>query len=162
MGNSRFKRVLAIVLAATCLLTFSFSASFASTASPQSGKVKGSSDSWYTCNVKSKTATMLYLYKKSIKTKKIPSTVSKDGVKCKITTIKSNAFKGAKKLKTIKIQDKYLKKVQKNAFKGATKLKTIKIYKSKVGGKKAANKIKKLIKKGLTTKQKKTVKIKIV
>ena len=166
MGNNGFKRVLAIVLAATCMLVFSFSATFAASPSPQSGTMKGADDSSYSYSIPANsdtgTAALAKVYKKSIKSKTIYGTVSYNGATCKITTIKKNAFKGCKKLKTLNIKDKYLKKVQKGAFNGATKLKTIKIYKSKVGGKTKAKKIKKLLQKGMTAKQKKKIKIKIV
>ena len=162
MGNNSFKRVLAIVLAATCMLAFSFSATFASVESPTSGLQKGTDNGTYYCDVTAKTASLNKIFKKSIKVKSIPGTVTHDGVTCKITTIKKNAFKGCKKLTRIVIKDKYLTKVQKGAFNGAPKLKTIKIYKSKVGGKAKANKIKKLLQKGMTAKQKKKIKIKIV
>ena len=162
MGNNGFKRVLAIVLAATCMLAFSFSATFASVESPKSGLQDGSSNGTYYCDVTAKTAALQTIYKKSIKTKTVPNTVTHDGVSCKVTTIKKNAFKGCKKLKTILIKDKYLKKVQKGAFNKAPKLKTIKIYKSKVGGKSKAKKIKKMILKAMTAKQKKKIKVKIV
>lgn len=161
MGNNGFKRVLAIVLAATCMLVFSFSATFASTSSPTNGIQTGSNGEYY-CDVTAKTAALQGIHKKSIKSKTVPSTITKDGVTCKVTTIKKNTFKSCKKLKTLKIKDKNLKKVQKGAFNGAKKLKTIKIYKSKVGGKTKAKKIKKLILKGMTAKQKKKIKVKIV
>ena len=166
MGNNGFKRVLAIVLAATCMLVFSFSATFAASSSPKSGTHDGTKDSTYSFSIPANsdtgTAALETVYKKSVKSKTVYSTFSHDGATCKITTIKKNAFKGCKKLKTINIKDKYLKKVQKGAFNGATKLKTIKIYKSKVGGKTKAKKIKKLLQKGMTAKQKKKIKIKIV
>ena len=167
MGNNGFKRVLAIVLAATCMLVFSFSATFAATkTSPQSGIEKGSDNGNYSYNIPANattgTAALKSLYKKTVKTKAVPSTISHEGTTCKITTIKKNAFKGCKKLTKVVIKDKYLTKVQKGAFNGAPKLKVIKIQKSKVGGKAKAKKIKKLLLKSMTAKQKKKIKIKIV
>ncbi len=64
----------------------------------------------------------------------------------KVTKINANAFKGCKKLKTIKIYGNKLKSVNKTAFKGCTNKKSVKvtIY---AKSKKVYNKVVKMIKK---------------
>jgi hypothetical protein len=124
-----FKRVLAIVLAATCMLVFSFSATFAATGSPKDAKnQKGTKDGLYT-TTQSGEAYLTGLYKKNIKDKKIPSTYTKDGYNYKITQLNKASLGKAKKLKTIKVTGKYLKKVDKKVFKGLKKsqIKKIKV-----------------------------------
>lgn len=173
MGNKGFKKVLAIVLAATCMLVFSFSMTFAQTAAsptegesggdqPTSGQVKGSTNGDYYCDVTKKTATLTSVYKKSIKTKTVTSYVTKDGVKCKVTKIKAKAFKGCKKLKTIKVKGTYLKTVDKKAFKGLKKsqIKKIKVKITKKMSKKQFKKLKKqFVKAGIPAKNIKRVKL---
>ncbi len=172
MGN--YKRVLSIIIAATCMLVFSFSMTFAQTESPtegaaggdkvtaKNGYVKGSNSGNYYCNVTKKTATLKSLYNKKVKTIVFNNTITKDGVKCKVTKIDAKAFKGAKKLRTIKIKNKNLKTVSKNAFKGLKKsqLKKIKVKISKKLTKKQFNSLKKQFKKaGIPAKNIKRVKL---
>ena len=120
-NNSGFKRVLAIVLAATCMLVFSFSATFAATASPQNatpvpGTVSGEYQTY-----KDGHAALIGIKSKSIKTKSISDVRTYKGYPYKITTIKAKAFAKAKKLKKINVKGKYLKTVSSKAFKGLKK-----------------------------------------
>lgn len=138
-----FKRVLSIVLAATVMLTFSFSMAFAAS-SPTAGKDQGTKTGYYQ-HYKNKTAD-LYQVKKSTKAKKIPNYFSKDGVSYKVVKIQAKAFTKAKgKLKKIYVSGKFLKTVDAKAFQGFTK--------------KQLSKIKVKIKKdGKTSKQMKSLK----
>ena len=167
MGNN-YKKVLSIIIAATCMLVFSFSMTFAQTTSPTEGAAatnglaKGTKCGNYYCNVTKKTASLKSLYNKKVKTITFSGTVTKDGVKCKIVKIDSKAFKGATKLRTIKIKNKYLKTVSKNAFKGLKKsqLKKIKVKISKKLTKKQFKSLKKQFKKaGIPAKNIKRVKL---
>lgn len=127
MGNkSGFKRVLAIVLAATCMLVFSFSATFAATASPQDakpvdGKVNGEYQTY-----KDGHAALIGMTKKSIK-KTIPNVRTYKGYAYKITEIQAKAFGKDKNLKKVIVKGKYLKKVSPKAFKGLKKSQVKKI-----------------------------------
>lgn len=58
---------------------------------------------------------------KKSKTVVIPDTIAVNGVKYKVTAVKDKAFKGNKKVKTVKI-GKYVKKIGKEAFSGCTAL----------------------------------------
>ena len=130
MGNrSGFKRVLAIVLAATCMLVFSFSATFAATATgspqnakPVNGKISGEYQSY-----KDGHAALIGIIKTNIKTKKITDVRTYKGYSYKVTEIKAKAFAKAKKLKKIDVKGKYLKKVNAKAFKGLKKSQVKKI-----------------------------------
>lgn len=62
------------------------------------------------------------------KTVTIAANVTVGGVKYAVTTIKANAFKGADKVKTVKVTSKKIA-FKKNATKGAKNLKTIKLSK---------------------------------
>ena len=109
---------------------------------------------------------------KSGKSVKVPATVKISGYTYKVTTIKANAFKGNKKLKSVTIGAN-VKSIEKNAFYGCTKLTSVTIQSkvlSKVGAKafakgskkvtvtvpkKKANAYKKLLKKaGISKKAK--------
>lgn len=123
MSNAKgFKRALAIIIAATCMLTFSFSMAFAAS-SPTKGEVKASGGKYKT--TASGTATYAAPAKKSAKNATVAATVTKDGVKYKVTAIGSKAFKGSK-AKTITIKSKNVTKIAKNAFSGS------KVKKSKI------------------------------
>lgn len=127
MGNtSRMKKVLAIVLAATCMLVFSFSSVFAATGSPTAGKAEGKVTGEYQTTVKS-TASLIKVIKKNTKTKAIPNVLTSDGVAYKIVAIDKGAFKNAKKLKKINVKGVNLKTVNKQAFKGLKKSQVKKI-----------------------------------
>lgn len=67
---------------------------------------------------------------KKITSYTIPKTVNIAGVKMKITTIESNAFKNCKKLKKVTISSN-VKVIKKNAFKGCKKLKTVVVSNAK-------------------------------
>ena len=155
MGNNGFKRVLAIVLAATCMLVFSFSATFAASSSPKSGTHDGTKDSTYSFSIPANsdtgTAALEKVYKKSVKSKTVYSTFSHDGATCKITTIKKNAFKGTKATKVkITISGKKRKasafSFSKGAFNGLSKKSSIVVSKSTMT-KKEFNKLKKKLQK---------------
>ena len=90
--------------------------------------------------------------KKGIKKVTIPSSIKIDGDKYKVSAIKANAFKKAKKtLKTITIKSVNISSINKNAFKGLKKKNTtVKIAKKKY----------KKYKKMLDSKKIKNVKIK--
>lgn len=122
MGKVRgYKRVLAIVLAATVALVFSFSMSYAATGSPENASgVKGDNIGRYTVS-KTKTATFNYFTKKKLKTYYVTNVVKRKGVTYKVTAIGKNAFKGLKNMKTLKLKGKYLKTVKTGAFNGWTK-----------------------------------------
>lgn len=126
-----------IVSAATLMLVCSFSMAFAVTDSPTHGiepptkvtTIKGKANGVYDA-YSNGAASLVKIYNKSIKTKTVPNTVSKKGKTYKVTTISKYAFKGCKKLKTIKVKSKYLRTVQKGAFKGLkTKKMTVKVTK---------------------------------
>ena len=61
----------------------------------------------------------------------IPSFAKIKGIKCRVTEINANGFKGYKKLKTIVIKSKYLTKIGTKAFYKCSNLKTVKYYKNK-------------------------------
>ena len=67
----------------------------------------------------------------AVKTLTIPSTVSANGKKYKVTAVSANACKGLKKLKTVTI-GKYVTKIGSAAFSGDKKLKSIVIKSSKL------------------------------
>lgn len=66
----------------------------------------------------------LYGAKKSVTKATIPATVMYQGYKFKVTSIGNNAFKGCKKLKTVKL-GKNVKSVGKSAFYGCKKLNSV-------------------------------------
>jgi len=66
----------------------------------------------------------LYRAKKSVTKATIPATVMYQGYKFKVTSIGNNAFKGCKKLKTVKL-GKNVKSVGKSAFYGCKKLSSV-------------------------------------
>lgn len=70
---------------------------------------------------------------KKVKTITIPAYIVIDNIKYNVIGIKANAFKGCKKLKTIKIKSKKFKnaKIAKKAFKGLKKKVKVKVPKSK-------------------------------
>lgn len=74
---------------------------------------------------------------KTITSYKVPKTVTINGKKVKVTTIESNAFKGAKKLKKVTVASN-VKTIKANAFKNCKKLKTIVIDNANVKIKKNA------------------------
>ena len=61
----------------------------------------------------------------------IPSFAKIKGIKCRVTEINANGFKGYKKLKTVTIKSKYLTKIGTKAFYKCSNLKTVKYYKNK-------------------------------
>lgn len=79
---------------------------------------------------KTKTVAVTSTGKKATKVV-IPSTVTINGSKYKVTAIKANAFKKSKKLKTIQIQSTNLNTMNKKAFNGLDENTTVKIVKSK-------------------------------
>lgn len=74
---------------------------------------------------------------KTITSYKVPKTISISGKKVKVTTIDSNAFKGAKKLKKVTITSN-VKTIKANAFKNCKKLKTVIVENANVKIKKNA------------------------
>ena len=147
MSNvSRAKKVLAIVLAVTCMMVFSFGTVFATetTASPSKGEQTTKYGNEY---VYDKTTKEAYHYGLTAELKKkttvyVNNTVTKEGVTYKVVGIKAYAFKGSK-AKTIKLKGN-VTKISKKAF-----------YGSKVGKSKIVVKIKKS---AYTAKQIKTLK----
>lgn len=93
----------------------------------------------YQVNAKKKTAKVTGVTSRQVKKLVVQSTVTSNGVKCKVTSIDKKAFGDCKKLKKITIKGKNLKSVHKTALKGTKKKVTIK----------ANKKIKKLFKKAL-------------
>lgn len=79
---------------------------------------------------KTKTVAVTSTGKKATKVV-IPSIVTINGSKYKVTAIKANAFKKSKKLKTIQIQSTNLNTMNKKAFNGLDEDTTVKIVKSK-------------------------------
>ncbi|MDD5948699.1 MAG: hypothetical protein PUC39_03070, partial [Lachnospiraceae bacterium] len=79
---------------------------------------------------KTKTVAVTSTGKKATKVV-IPSTVTINGSKYKVTAIKANAFKKSRKLKTIQIQSTNLNTMNKKAFNGLDEDTTVKIVKSK-------------------------------
>lgn len=71
------------------------------------------------------------LKKKSLKKVTIKSVLKVNGVKYKVTAIGKKAFKKGKKLNSIKIKSKKIKKYAKGAFKGLKKTCVIKVPKAK-------------------------------
>ncbi len=63
---------------------------------------------------------------KTRKTLTIPNTVTINRIECKVTEVSAKAFKGYKKLQTVKIGAN-VAKIGKNSFNGCKKLKTMKI-----------------------------------
>ncbi|MCR5667383.1 MAG: leucine-rich repeat domain-containing protein [Eubacterium sp.] len=89
---------------------------------------------------------------KKVKSVTIPSKVKVKGKSYKVTAIDQKAFQNCKKLKSITIQSKTIKKVGKKAFKGCKKLKKV-VVKS--------TKIKSLVKKAVKKSKLKVSKVKI-
>lgn len=63
---------------------------------------------------------------KTAKSVTIPDTIKVGGISCKVTSVADNAFKGNKKLTTVKLGN-HVVKIGKNAFSGCAKLKTVKL-----------------------------------
>ena len=147
MGNvSYFKKTLAIVLAATCMLVFSFGAVFASETSPTVGdKYDGVSTGEFTVSAVSETggtASMSGVNDKSIKVKKVPQTTSYGGKTFTVVSIEAKAFSGCKNLKVVKIAATKCTKISKSAFSGLKTAK-IKVKVTKKMSKKNFKKVKK-------------------
>ncbi|MBO4408171.1 MAG: leucine-rich repeat protein [Clostridiales bacterium] len=70
--------------------------------------------------------------KKSKKSISIPAKIKVSGKKYKVTAIAVKAFSGNKKLKTVTIRSKTIKKIGRNAFKGISKKAVFKIPKTKL------------------------------
>ena len=85
------------------------------------------------------------------KTCTVPDTVVADGKKCKVTVIKSGAFKNNSKVVTIKV-GKNVSKIESYAFKNCSKLKTIVIKSKKLTSKSLSKKTFKGISKKTTIK----------
>ena len=149
MGKKSMRRALAILLAAALMLVSSFSVVFAAT-SPTSGNTakdgtKQGPVGEYKMSKKG-TCTLINVIKKNTKTKTIFAYIKKGGVKYKTVGIAKNAFKGCKKLRTIKVKATKPLTVKKGAFKGLnTKKITVKVTKKM--SKKNFNKFKKALKK---------------
>lgn len=94
-----------------------------------------------------KIATLVSVKKSKAKGKiTIPNTMKVDGVSYTITTIGKNAFKGNKKITSVKLGSK-IKVIEANAFSGCTKLKSVTLGKNVTTiGDKAFYKCKKLTK----------------
>lgn len=152
MVNKMAKCTLLTLMMAAVVTTFSFASCFAA-ASPVKGneatshKNVRSSVLVYDLNEKGAVLTKVWSKKvKSLKTATAPAYVTKDGKKYAVVAVKKNAFKGAKKLKTIKFKAKKALKVEKGAFKGLkTDKMTIKLNKKMP--KKQSAKFKKALKK---------------
>ncbi len=93
--------------------------------------------------------------KKTVKEVTIPSAVTIDGIKYKVTAIANNAFKNCTKLKKVTI-GKNVSKIGKKAFYKCKKLKTIVIKTKKLSAKKVGGKAFKGINKKATIKVPKT------
>lgn len=63
---------------------------------------------------------------KTAKSVTIPDTIKADGISYKVTSIADNAFKGSKKLTSVKLGSN-ITTIGKNAFSGCVKLKTVKL-----------------------------------
>ena len=152
MGNiTSFKKVLAIVLAATCMLVFSFGTVFAAdepTASPTQGKTVTEKTGTYAVDDEAATASFSEPSKLNAKSVTIEKSVSLDGTTYKVTGIDDEAFAGAAKLKVLKIKSPTLTKVSKTAFKGLKKsqIKKIKVKVTKKMSKKNFKVLKKALK----------------
>lgn len=165
MGNSKHKRILAVILAITCMFTFSFSTVFAAS-SPTGGKTTTTSTTTSKKTPTKAKASDGYIVTKTAKyqhysnrtanlnkeikdgkTRDIVQYVSKKGIKYRLVKIKKNSFKGCKKLRKINWYNTYSDfKIEKGAFKGV-KTKKIKIYVTKKMSKKQFKKLKKKLKK---------------
>jgi len=163
--GSRMKKMLAIALSVMCMVAFSFTGVFAAgspeEAQPVQSDTASKPVSEYNTHTNG-TADLVGLSNKSLKTKVIYQTVTVKGVKYKVVSVKAGAFSGCKKLKTIKIKSKYLKKFDKKAFKGLKKsqIKKIKVKVTKKMSKKDFKKLKKALKKaGIKAKNIKRVKM---
>ena len=99
--------------------------------------------------ISGKTATVVKVSDKKVKSVTIRNSVKIGGKTLKVTKINKNAFKGCKKLKKVTIQAGSLKSIGKNAFKGIAKKAVIKVPKAK---KKAYKKLLKKSKLDKTTK----------
>ncbi len=77
-----------------------------------------------------KTATLISIKKSKVKGKiTIPNTMKMEGVTYTITTIGKNAFKGNKKITSVKLGNK-IKVIEAGAFSGCTKLKSVTLGKN--------------------------------
>lgn len=109
-------------------------------------KAKVSGSTYEVTKASTSNGTVAFAVAKSGKTVKVPDTVTISGVKYKVTSIKANAFKGKKTLKSVTI-GKNVKTIGKKAFYGCKKLTKVtvnsKVLKS-VGAKAFANGSKKI------------------
>lgn len=122
-----FKKVLACTLAAALALSAATvsSAAGSPTTSVEPVKQKDVKVSQGKVDTKKNgTATLTQVKKTKAKTVTISSTVKVDGVKYKVTTIDANAFAKAPKATKVELP-KTITTIKKNAFKGAKKLKII-------------------------------------
>lgn len=149
------KKVIASLIAVAVLAALGTASVFAATQSVKKGDYVNGKTGKYTATSKTTASwVMTSKQKKSAKTVTIAKTATIKGQKLKVTLIGSKAIKGAKKLKTIKINANV--KISKSAFKGYKKSKLAKIkVRIKKGSvsKKYFKSIKKsLIKKGFKAK----------
>lgn len=93
-------------------------------------KVKVGGSTYQVVTASATAGTVAFVSPKSGKSVTVPATVTIRGVKYKVTSIKANAFKGKKTLKSVTI-GKNVKTIGKKAFYGCTKLTKVTI-KSKV------------------------------
>lgn len=82
-------------------------------------------------DAKKKTVSIEGVSKKNVKKVVIPKNVKNAGVLYKVTSIRKNAFKNCKKLKTLVIKSTGIKSIKKNAFSGCRKKVNVKLPKSK-------------------------------
>lgn len=123
----RIQKVLALVLAAACVLGTAETAVAAG--SPTVSIEPGEQDNVTVPPGKVNTkkdgsVTLAGVKKTSKKFVKIPASVKVYGVRYKITTIKANAFVNARKATNIKLPAT-IKVIKKNAFRGVTKLRIV-------------------------------------
>ncbi len=151
MSNVKsMKRVFAIVIAATCMLTFSFSMAFAAE-SPTGGKVVTNGNVYTTTG----TTTAELTKAKNKKTVLVAQTVVKDKKYYTITKIGPKAF--GKKTKVVKIKSKKCTSVAKSAFANCKKAKVIVKVNKKMTAKNFKKLKKALIKAGIKSKNIKRV-----
>ena len=150
--GSRMKKMLAIALSVMCMVAFSFTGVFAAGSPTDAKDVKTLGDrsvGLYTTHAADLTADLTGNCDQSVKSKTIYDTVTYEGVKYNVVSVKEGAFTGMTKLKTIKIKNKTLTQFDKNAFKGLKKsqIKKIKVKVTKKMSKKNFKKLKKALKK---------------
>jgi len=144
------KKVTKLICLVMALVILSTSFVFAAGSKSTTVKHKGKQYGEYTGYTKTKKATFTGVKKSkraSIKAKLITTSFKQNGKKYTVNKVAKNAFKGCKKLKTIKYKGKTALKVAKGAFSGLKTSKiTFKCYKKSMS-KATFAKIKKNLKK---------------